>query len=634
MPRVKARFPLYWLLIPVLLLLAALVIRNLDADLLWIDELYSVGNIGAVYRVPFSPAQVWESVQQNSPQHTPGYFFLLSGWAWLVGWSPFALRALSLFFSLLAVVWTYRVGRDWISPHAGLYAALVLGMGAFFVHFSHEIRMYTLIAALTIFVLWQYRRIITPQHRPALWEWLLLFVGGLGLIYSHVIGAIPLAAVGLYHLLFVPKNRRWLVVVAVFALVGLLFLPWVGVILSGAEYGSRGDAALQPLQFFPATFYLFSSGNPLELLLLIGLAVVALAVHKRRAWELWFFLVAMFVLTVAMNEVTNIITPNRTRYLIPMWPVLALLVGLGLSVAERRRWLLPVFLLVWVIVGVWNTLDQDFLGWMDGPRHVVDFPPLEEMVEEVNELAEPADFLVTFARHQHVFERFKFVSIGEYYFHDLDVNSFRVTLPDPRPVADIRRDMLAAVGKRLTVWFAYEPEIDAAMLQVYRQVLEENYRLCGSAFDSPDLRIERYDYASFACLDQPETAPVLRYDAGVTLADVRVEAGADNVLRVAAGWDVAETVPPNTYSVSLKLHPVGDSSGAFVGQADYGLRSVGFGWQLAELPLTDVPPGDYTLMATVYDWRLGPRLLATGADGAQGEELPVAQITIPDGASP
>lgn len=622
---------LFWFwLIPALLVAATLGARELADYPLWIDELYSVGNIGAVYRVPFNPAQVWESVQVNSPQHTPGYFFALSGWAALVGWSPLALRALSLGFGLLATAWTYRAGRDWFSPRAGLYAAAILCVSAFFIHFTHEIRMYTLVALLTIFTIWVYRRIL---FRPTAWLWPALFLGALSLIYTHVIGFVPLGAIGLYHLLFAPKNRRWLAISATLAAAGLLFLPWLNVILGGARYGSREDIALGPVGVLRALWYWFSNGQKVLLLGLVVLtAVVLYARRQKQARVIVFLLIAMLLLTIILNEVTDIITPNRTRYLMPLWPLFALLLGLGLAtLAERRRFLALALLAVWSFFGLYNNLNPDFLLPMDGPRHVVEFPPLEEIVEEVNEVAEPEHFLVTFAQHQHVFERFKFVSIGEFHFHDLEVDSYRVTLPDPRPLEDIRQEMKAAVGTHLSVWFAYEPEIEPEMLQPYREILSERYQLCATAFDQPELRIERYDYAAFGCLDEPEGEPLLTYTEGIQLADLRLENAGDGFVRLAAGWDVSEQVPANTYSVSLKIWPGDNPADSFMAQADYGLRSAGFGWQMAELPVHDLPPGDYRVTLTVYDWRLGPRLLAAAQDGAQGEELTVAHFSLPAG---
>jgi hypothetical protein len=97
---------------------------------------------------------------------------------------------------------------------------------------------------------------------------------------------------------------------------------------------------------------------------------------------------------------------------------------------------------------------------------------------------------------------------------------------------------------------------------------------------------------------------------------------------IAAAWAIDESVPPNTYSVSLKLWSALDRSHeSFVGQADYGLRGAGFGWQLSTIPLATLPSGEYSLTATVYNWATGERLRGV-SDGGEGEELPVGMLEI------
>jgi hypothetical protein len=61
-----------WLwLIPALLLVTALSAHSLN-DLLWVDEVFSIGNTGGYQGTPYNPTQVWESLSRNSPQHVPG----------------------------------------------------------------------------------------------------------------------------------------------------------------------------------------------------------------------------------------------------------------------------------------------------------------------------------------------------------------------------------------------------------------------------------------------------------------------------------------------------------------------------------------------------------------------------------
>ena len=54
-----------------------------------------------------------------APRHPPGWSVLLSIWGLFVGWSEFAIRALSLFIGLLTLAWVYRAGRDFFAPAAG-----------------------------------------------------------------------------------------------------------------------------------------------------------------------------------------------------------------------------------------------------------------------------------------------------------------------------------------------------------------------------------------------------------------------------------------------------------------------------------------------------------------------------------
>jgi uncharacterized membrane protein len=655
-----------WLwLIPVLLLVAALGVRGLNMDMLWLDEVFSIGNTGGYEGPAYNPVQVWESLSSNSPQHVPGYFFVLAGWAALTGWTAFGLRVLSLLIGMLAVAWTYRLGADWLNPRAGLYAASVLGIGAFYLYFTHEVRMYTLIAFLTVFTLWAYWRIIRKDlpHPPARGQqsclqsvpptplapspsngegrlnavqrgevslWLAFFLGALGLLYTHLFGALVLAAIGLYHLLFVRKNRRWIIVSAILAVVGASILPWLNVLLTGVRNVGLGEEPLAPQLIFTEMLHLSSSGNVIELLLLAALALLGLGLRRRGAREVWFFLIVIFALTIIGNQARPMISEGRTRYLIHLWPLLALLVGLGLSTLEALRWRVLVLPLlgVWLVVGLVNTLDDQFLIDMDGPRYVKDYPPLREIVADVNTLAQPEDLLISFSRQGHVFEIFRFFTVGDFYTQNLVPTGYFRTLPDVRPEVELRGDLLNTIGERLTVWFAYEPVTPAADLAPFRAVLDEAYTLCDAPVQQPGYVIERYSLSLIGCVDLAKTdAQILHYDAGIDLQAMRaIYDTAQNRVLMAGAWSVDAAVPANTYSVSFKLWPADDAK--FLAQADVPLRASGFGWQLVSLPVENLPPGDYGVTATVYNWSIGERLIASGASGEQGDEMPVANVTI------
>lgn len=94
-----------WLyLVPLLLLTTWLGARGLNADTLWYDEYWSLYDAGIEPHGDRTLAQIWEGVASRNPWHAPGYFMILSGWGRLAGGTPFAGRALSLLFGLLALV--------------------------------------------------------------------------------------------------------------------------------------------------------------------------------------------------------------------------------------------------------------------------------------------------------------------------------------------------------------------------------------------------------------------------------------------------------------------------------------------------------------------------------------------------
>ena len=72
-----------------------------------------------------------------------------------------------------------------------------------------------------------------------------------------------------------------------------------------------------------------------------------------------------------------------------------------------------------------------------------------------------------------------------------------------------------------------------------------------------------------------------------------------------------------------------DANGELVAQADAGLASLAFSCQRAQIDVSALTPGAYTLTAIVYRWQDGARLLGTDvAGGATGERLTIGQFQV------
>lgn len=143
-----SRFGIWNLIFVILLIAFALRVYRLDAQSIWWDEGHSIQMASAPL------AQI--STLPGMDVHPPGYFALLHQWMVVTGRSEFALRYLSVAFSLLTVALLMRFGRMLTGRRSrprALTTLLVGGMAALsplYVAYAQEVRMY---AAVTFFAL-------------------------------------------------------------------------------------------------------------------------------------------------------------------------------------------------------------------------------------------------------------------------------------------------------------------------------------------------------------------------------------------------------------------------------------------------------------------------------------------------
>ena len=182
---------------------------------------------------PRSLADIWDFLAENEPRNAPGWPILLSVWGPFVGWSEFAIRALSLCIGLLTLAWVFRSGRGFFAPAAGLFATLLLGSSVFFLAYMVNARAYTLVALCATICLWSYWRVALHLRPPGRSAQAGLLLGSVGLLWSHYFGALLLPALGLFHLLFVPKNHRWWRPVVLFGLAGLTAIVQLPIFFEG-----------------------------------------------------------------------------------------------------------------------------------------------------------------------------------------------------------------------------------------------------------------------------------------------------------------------------------------------------------------------------------------------------------------
>lgn len=619
-----------WLL-PALLLATWLGARGLNADLLFVDEYWSIRNAGGAYFGPRAPLDIWRGVAEVDPGGVGIlYYHLLAAWGALTGWTAYAARAFSLLAGLLAAAMTYRLGRALFGARVGLYAAVALALSAFYIDYLHEMRAYTLYALLTVVMLWAYWRLIR-EAQPARWLYVVLGMSFVGLAYTHYVALAAAGALGVYHLLLVRKDRRWWVILGVMALSAACYLPWLGVTLDvisrGAEQTTRQETSMNSGQTLETLLHAFSNGNSALLALLAGYALL-----ERRRAALFVGFIALLTLLAALLVNSLILFMVHIRYLMALWPLLALIVGLGIARMERARpdqrpRLSGAFiLLVWAGAGIWQSLNPAFINQLFGQIYRAPAAGVHAALDTLRTYAHPDD-AVLFHIAQPGYEPFNYFVIP-YYMHDVPGQYDQIERVNNSFAKDDNGyllDVLTFLNDKSAVWTLVVPEIPTTQrAAVVDYVLRTQFAHCERVIERADMRMDYY--ARVPALSTPARYAFTVEGGGqVALSPYEIARYGDD-LRALLGWAGDAAVPAGVYSVALHLE---NAAGQLVAQDDYALPNPPFGCGAGHLALDGLPPGEYTLLAAVYAWQTGARQPGTDHEsGQQADRLVIARIRV------
>ena len=538
-----------------------LTIPLLDVDAFNGDEPYTLVAAGVLRAGPLSLVDTWTSV---SPRQALGWPSLIAIWGRLVGWSEVAVRALPVFFGMLTLAWVYRTGRDLLAPRAGLFATLVLSASVFFIAYMIHARAFTLVALCSTLCIWSYWRIALHPQQPGKGLQAGLLLGSIGLLYSHYLGALLLPVLGLYHLLFVPKNRRWWRPVLLFGLATLVAALQFPFLLRGVAISEGGDPSVRLLTAPAILSHLLSymtnglvtqsppAGEHLLLALLLVLMVAILlrkraGIDARVVWLLVFASAALLLLVIVINELLKLNIDNRIRYLMPLWPMTALLVGAGLwRLANRHRILATGMLALWLISGAWLTVATDFryeLGYF----FRTDF---HKLLPVVHELVSASDLLII--DYTPILTR-----PGSYYDRKTThENIYRYKVDPYETVRPVHANYPY-------LWLLYLSKDRVGFAELPHEL---GRVFCERALDEWGFTLERYALHSVAnCPDRPIR---LVFDSDIQLTAPEITTS-DGLLRLDAHFRSADELLLAHYS--LAVHVIDPRSGERVAQGDTGV---------------------------------------------------------------
>lgn len=611
----------------VLLLGFALGATQLNADILWLDELYSLSNMG-VFDHPFSLTEVVDSLAEHSQNHVPLYFFLGSGWARLVGWAPLPMRHLSLLFGLLLIAWTYRFGADSLDRRSALLAATLLSASGFVMLYFHEIRMYTLMLCLTVVHSWLYWR-LTARARSRLWEWFFFVGTASALLYTHVFSLFLFAGLGLRHLLFASRIRRPTGVVLAWICGALTFLPYLPHYLRGAlaerTIPALQESALNAAELAPELAHIVVNG--LEVLWLPLLILAALSFSKRRnrnAGQLLTVWAGIILSLLVFNENLPLIDRLRYRFFLASMPFFALLCARFVLAFGRPRLLALPFLLVWMVGGLHIRGLGDSWAYAGRNSLFVDVPPLHQYAEALRARTDEPELIVGFSRSKFVDWPLRHgYSLADYYFGVLLNRDHAFVMPEAPEAVEQQIETIVAEHPYLV--FVFDRAERQAIFDRVAAAIDGDYNVCDVLAPTEALRVQRLAINSLAC---DRGYRPIHFDNGVRILDrFGLYDSARERIRLVTGWAVADEAQLQQYNVSFQIITPDQRK---VGQAgDRHLYDGILKWHRVEMSTADLPPGDYFAVVILYD-RFS-KAKANGADlisGETGKILPVMRFTL------
>jgi len=308
------------------LLAAVLRFTGIGHQGFWYDE--AVTN--QLVHLSFSKMLAVVGQTQATP---PVYFVVAWVWARLFGFGEAGLRSLSALAGVATVPVVYGLGRELISPRAGIVGAALTACSPMLVWYSQEARSYSLLVLMSAVSLLMFARVLSEPRPERVIGWAAASALALAIHYFAIVVVAPSAA---WLLWTYRRQARVLLGVAAVGLAGVALIPlalsqrqhgrWIAFIPFSVRLGQ-----IRP-QFLIGTGATAGGGLMRSVATGVALAALVLVVargdaRERRAAMLAGALAAAgFALALILLR-DDVITRN----VIALWVPCALLIAAGLG---------------------------------------------------------------------------------------------------------------------------------------------------------------------------------------------------------------------------------------------------------------------------------------------------------------
>ena len=217
-----ARSKYYWVIFLIILSGAILRFFMLADKSLWLDEGYSLY---------YSQGTISEIISRllgtdTGDRFQPLYYLVLYYWQQLFGNSEFAVRSLSAFLGVGAVIILFYTALQLYGKKHALWMALFLSVSSYGIYYSQQTRAYTMLLFLAALQFYFFSKALNIRQKgEIISRFLFWIVTALSLFCSVFIGVFTLSLC-LSHILVYRNLKRWLqwwLPAAIFSLPAVFF---------------------------------------------------------------------------------------------------------------------------------------------------------------------------------------------------------------------------------------------------------------------------------------------------------------------------------------------------------------------------------------------------------------------------
>ncbi len=578
-----------------------------------------------------NPADFLQSHTQAHHSIMPGFYILLTAWSKLTSPDVAILRVLGVLLSLLVVASVYRLANDFIAPVAGLFAILIVASNAFFNFYIPLARPYMLFVLFSCLTIWHYLRMVHRREAPRNRDLISLGAVVFTLVMTHLFCATLLFSLGFYHLIFVPKGRRWLKVGLAVVVPTVICLPMAALVLRGystsiSHLQNNVTSAVEAVSLWLSVVL---NNQPLPLLIFIAAGIILGIRQRLIRYQPWFTLPALFLVTIAfLGQYTQLITPTTMRHQLDGWILLVLCAAASLYAFFRwKRWL-GLLILLWLLSGY--AFQQSANWWNIVAYRAASFwlPP-SQLISRLAQEQTYKPYILSYPfielYHQSLLPvavtgHTTKISQRQYYF-----SQYGIEIGLPQNTDELVELLQQHALHSPTVWHVYQKTLAQAedLSKAAEAIRGMQYEFCEEQSLGLNTAINHYSWDMLDC--HPPANPTRYHTELIEYDFYKADFNLDsNAVRFIGRWGSQQDFDTNSYKMSYQLI---NEDWSNVAQLDLPLVAEGELRRYA-IDVSHAPPGTYRLMLIIYNTATGERLDWDNNPDYVPEMLPLSTISV------